>query len=78
MMKRGVPTDKGDQWKEIAEKNKQIERLERSLFLVEKEITAEKKLNPTPSTKVDEELVSEQQKEQIINTTWKVSIFKQG
>ena len=56
MMKRGVATDKGDRWKEIAEKNKQIERLERSLFLVEKEITAEKKLNPTPSTKVDEEL----------------------
>ncbi len=64
MMKRGVATDKGDlaeirvavRWLEIAEKNKQIERKERSLITVEKEIAAEKKLNPTPSTKVDEEL----------------------
>jgi len=56
MTKRGIATDKYDRWLEIAEKNKQIESLERSLVMVEKEITAEKKLNPTPSTKVDEEL----------------------
>ena len=44
MTKRGVETDKGDHWKAIAEANKQIESLERSLLSVEKEITAEKKL----------------------------------
>ena len=49
MTKRGVATDKYDRWLEIAEKNKQIERKERSLITVEKEITAEKKLNTNTS-----------------------------
>ena len=49
MMKRGVPTDKGDRWLEIAEKNKQIESLERSLAKVEAEITAVEKLSPSSS-----------------------------
>ncbi|MDJ0649738.1 MAG: MobQ family relaxase [Xenococcaceae cyanobacterium MO_188.B19] len=49
MMKRGVPTDKGDRWEAIAEANKQIESLERSLFKVEAEINTEKKLNTNTS-----------------------------
>ena len=49
MMKRGVPTDKGDRYKAIAEANKQIESKERSLTAVEKEITAEKKLTTSSS-----------------------------
>ncbi len=49
MMKRGVETDKGNQWKAIAEKNKQIESLERSLLKVEAEITAETKLSTISS-----------------------------
>ena len=49
MMKRGIETDKGDRWLEIAEKNKQIERLERSLSLVEAEITAVEKLSTSTS-----------------------------
>ena len=53
MMKKGVPTDKGDRWLEIAEKNKQIERLERSLAKVETEITAVEKLS-TPQGQVSE------------------------
>ena len=39
MMRRGIETDKGERWKAIAEKNKQIEGLERSLLAVESEIT---------------------------------------
>ncbi len=55
MMKRGIETNKGNQWKAIAEKNKQIESLERSLSLVESEITAEKKLSTsTPQGQVSE------------------------
>ncbi len=55
MMKRGIETDKGNQWKEIAEKNKQIERLERSLVMVESEIASEKKLNTSsPQGQVSE------------------------
>ena len=49
MMKRGVPTDKGDRYTEIEEANKQIEALERSLSLVESEITAVEKLSPSSS-----------------------------
>ena len=57
MMKRGIETDKGNQWIAIAEKNKQIESLERaakrissrSLLAVETEITALEKL-ATPSS----------------------------
>ncbi len=57
MMKRGIETDKGNQWKAIAEKNKQIESLERaakrissrSLLKVESEITAVEKLSPKSS-----------------------------
>ena len=45
MMKRGVATYKGDQWLAIAEANKEIVCLERSLAAVEKEITAEKESN---------------------------------
>ncbi len=49
MMKRGVPTYKGDRYREIEEANKQIESKERSLFKVEAEITALSKLS-TPSS----------------------------
>ena len=55
MMKRGVPTDKGDRWLEIEEANKQIERLERSLSLVSSEINTLEKL----STKSSQGQVSE-------------------
>ena len=41
MMKRGVATDKGDQWLAISEANQKIRSLERSLTAVEKEISAE-------------------------------------
>ena len=55
MMKRGVATYKGDRWKAIAEKNKQIESLERSLSLVSSEITALEKLDtPSPKGQVSE------------------------
>ena len=55
MMKRGVETDKGNQWKAIAEKNKQIESLERSLSKLSSEITADKKLSTsTPQGQVSE------------------------
>ena len=49
MMKRGVPTDKGDRWKEIEEANKQIESALRSLAKVESEIATEKKLSTNTS-----------------------------
>ena len=49
MMKRGVPTDKADRYKEIEEANKQIERLERSLAKVSSEITAVEKLSTSTS-----------------------------
>ncbi len=59
MMKRGVATHKGDQWKAIESANKQIESLERSLFKVEAEITADKKLSTsTPQGQVSEIRVS--------------------
>ena len=59
MMKRGVPTDKADRWLEIEQANKQIEALERSLALVEAEITADKKLSTsTPQGQVSEIRVS--------------------
>ena len=59
MMKRGIETDKGDRWKEIAETNRQIERLERSLSLVEAEITAVEKLSTsTPQGQLSEIKVS--------------------
>ena len=55
MTKRGIATDKYDRWKEIAQKNKQIESLERSLLKVEAEITASKKLAaPSPQGQVSE------------------------
>ena len=55
MMKRGIETDKGNQWKEIAEKNRQIESLERSLLKVSSEITALEKLaTPSPQGQVSE------------------------
>ncbi len=41
MMKRGVATDKGDQWLAIEQANQQIKSLELSLAKVEKEISVE-------------------------------------
>ncbi len=49
MMKRGVETDKGNQWKAIESANKQIESLERSLSLVSSEINTLEKLSTKSS-----------------------------
>ncbi len=55
MMKRGIETDKGERWKAIESANKQIESLERSLSLIETEITAVEKLSsPSPQGQVSE------------------------
>ena len=49
MMKRGVETDKGNQWKAIESANKQIESKERSLSLVSSEINTLEKLSTKSS-----------------------------
>ncbi len=59
MTKRGVETDKGERWKAIAEANKQIETLERSLSLVSSEInTLEKVITSSSQGQASEVKVS--------------------